>query len=490
MIKTIQIIFLIIILAGAARPAFAEKFADNVVTITVASQGYDSNSPWQKLSVQKEIISGIVIKGNRILTVSHKLADHVLVEISKFGEYRKYPAKIILKDYQCGLALLTVPDKSFFTNLKPVEFNTDSSVKDKKTAIVRWDANGILKTHPAEYQKSLIEFLDSSGAVLIHQMTSDIDFGGLGEPVFINEKLAGITLWHSAKTKTIKAIDVNVIERMLKDFQSGTYQGMPFFNIEDAPLENDENLREFLGLQSKNTGILVINVPPKTSGYDILKKGDVILNINGIDLDDNGFYISKKYGKLAYYGIIYLNHFINDTIKMKLIRNKKKIDISFKLKPFSDDSFLIPPSSYDTPPKYYIIGGLIFQELTKEYLKIWGEEWPSTSDKRLMYYYDNLSKYPSKDKKRIVILTAVLPAAVNIGYHNIRNLILRSINGQGIKDLADLKNIIDKSNNKFFEFDFIGEQRIILESSDAKKSINEIIQKYRIQSPYYMGDAK
>ncbi|MBN2401286.1 MAG: hypothetical protein JXN64_02700 [Spirochaetes bacterium] len=488
--KKYLLIFIFTFILNTNIPANAEKYSENVVTITVASQSYDYNLPWQKLSVQKDTISGIVIDENHILTASHKLIDHVLVEVSKFGEYRKYTAEIILKDYQCGLALITVLDKEFFSGLKPVEFNTHGSARDNKALLARWDNSGILKTHQAEYQKSSIEFLDSSGAVLIHHMISDIDVGGKGEPVFVNGRLAGIALWHSSKTKTVKAVDVTVIERMLKDLQSEKYNGMPFFNIEDAPLENDKNLREYLGLKNEDTGILVINVPPETSGYNILKKNDVILSINGVDLDDNGLYISAKYGKLAYYGLIYLDHFIDDTIRMKIVRNKKKMDIDFKLKQFSNDSLLIPTSSYDSPPKYFITGGLIFQELTKEYLKIWGEEWIGTSDKRLMYYFDNYTKYPTPEQKRIVILTAALPASVNVGYHSMKNLILRKLNGQNVKDIIHLKDLLDKSNDKFLEFDFTGEHRIILNRNEAIKSTNEIIKRYRIQNPYYIGDGK
>jgi S1-C subfamily serine protease len=488
--KYFQISFILLFLIFFILPSFAEKFENNVVSISVATQSYDFNAPWQKLNVQREVISGVVLKNGLILTVSHKLADHVLVEVSKFGEYHKYPAKILLKDYQCGLALITVPEKNFFSDLKPVEFNSTGSARDNKAFIVRWDINGILKTHSAEYQKSSIEFLEISGAVLIHQMTSDIDFGGLGEPVFVNGKLTGITLLHSAKNKTVRAIDIAVIERMLKDFQSGTYKGLPFFNIEDASLSNDENLRESLGLSSKDTGVLVINVPPKTSGFDVLKKNDIILTINDINLDDNGFYVSKKYGKLAYYGIIYLNHFIGDIIKMKVLRNKKKIDVSFKLKPFSSDDFLIPTSGYDSHPKYYIIGGLLFQELTREYLRTWGEEWSSTADKRLMYFYDNYAKYPSPEQQRLVILTSILPAVVNVGYHNFKNLILRKVNGSSVRDLTDLKNTIDNHKEKFLEFDFIGGTRIIIENNEAKRSLNDILQKYKIQSSYYVGNGK
>ncbi len=488
MIKILKILFILLFFINFKLFSYAEKYDNNVVSIIVATQSYDYNAPWQKLNVQKERISGVVLKNEVILTVSHKLADHVLVEVSKFGEYRRYPAKILLKDYHCGLALLTVEDKRFFSDLKPVDLNTAGSARDNKASIIRWDANGILKTHPAEYQKSSIDFLESPAAILVHQMTSDIDFGGLGEPVFADGKLIGITLLHFPKTKTIKVIDSIVIGRLLKDLQGGAYRGMPFFNIEDAPLGNDENLRESLGLNPQDTGVLVINVPPGTSGYNALNKGDVILAINDIKLDDNGFYVSEKYGKLAYYGIIFLDHYIGDTIKIKVFRHKKKIDISFKLKSFTNNVFLIPTYGYDTRPKYYITGGFIFQELARDYLKTWGEEWRSTADKRLMYFFDNYTRYPTAGQKRVVILTSVLPAAVNIGYHNHKNLILSKINGQNAQDIIDLKNIIDKFNGRFLEFDFIGGTRIIIDYSEAKKSLNEILRKYKIQAPYFTDD--
>ena len=483
------IIFFIFIFFISA-PLRANRLGDSIITITVTGQSYDFTAPWQKLPIQKEVITGILLKENKILTLSYKLKDHVLIEASKFGSFRKYPAKVILKDYHCGLALITVTDNSFYNDLKPVEFNSRGSIKDKKALIIKWDNNGILKEHPAEYLKSAVEFFESTGVVLIHQMISEIDTAGKGEPVFVDGKLAGIASWHLSKTKTIKVIDLIVIERMLKDIQSGNYKGMPFFYVEDSALENDENLREYLGLKKEDTGIHLINVPPQTSGSDVLKKGDVILNIDNIDIDDNGLYLSQKYGKLTYYGLIFLNHFVGDTVKMDVFRDKKKIEISFKLKPFSEDSFLIPPLTYDTPPKYYIIGGLVFQDLTKEYLKTWGKEWPSTADKRLMYYHDNFTRYPSPDRKKIVLLTSVLPAAVNLGYHNLKNLILDKVNGIIVKDIAHFNEIIAKSNDKYLEFDFAGDRRIVIDNKEAKSSINDIMKKYKIQAPYYLGEKK
>ena len=276
----------------------------------------------------------------------------------------------------------------------------------------------------------------------------------------------------------------------------GTYGGayipeMLYPNIrelEENYLKSDESLREYLGLDESNTGILIERVPPKTSGSDVLKSGDVILSINGINIDDNGLYQSGSYGKLSYYGLVCLNHFVGDILNMEIIREKKKMEVSFKLMPVTDECFLIPAAFYDAPPLYYIIGGLIFQELTKGYLKTWGRKWAGKANKKFMYYYDNFTEWPAPDRRRIVILNRALPASANSGYHDRSNLILHKVNGIDAKDLAHLKSIIDKSEGKHIRFDFMGGRRIILDSKKARNSDRDILRIYNIHSPWYLGD--
>ena len=50
-----------------------------------------------------------------------------------------------------------------------------------------------------------------------------------------------------------------------------------------------------------------------------------------------------------------------------------KLDVTLERK--SPDEHLIDPYMYDRGPKYVIMGGLIFQELTQAYLKSWGDKW-------------------------------------------------------------------------------------------------------------------
>ncbi|MBN2039745.1 MAG: hypothetical protein JW864_06870 [Spirochaetes bacterium] len=492
------LIILIFICTGFSNQVFAGRFDNNVVSITVTRQGYDYRTPWQKSSIEKELISGTVIEGKRILVLSYKLANHVLLEVSKYGSNRKFPAKVILKDYHCGLALIQPEDDSFFNDLKPVKLDynkssdgstsdgstSDGSIKNDNVNIVRWNSYGILKAHPAEYSRSSVEYLQSAGVILNHYMNSDIDTAGRGEPVFAGNKLVGITLWHFTKSKLVKVIDTDVITRMFKDLDNGEYEGLPSFELEDVPLDNDENLRDYLGIKQTDSGVLITGITPGTSGYGTLKKGDVILNINGNNIEDNGMYQSEKYGSLNFHGIIYLNHFIGDVIKMQVVRDKKKMDIDFRLEPFSKESYLIPLISYDEQPAFYIFGGLILQEFTTEYLKTWGKDWDKKANKRLMYYYDNFKKYPTADRRRLVILSAVLPATVNIGYHDLGNLILDKVNSIKVTDLDHVKKVIEKSKDKYIKLEFIGNYTVVLNREQAVESINDIMRKYNIHRSF------
>ena len=140
-----SILFSLLILIIICGPVSAERYSDSVVAITVTTQGFDYNSPWKKKSVQKTVVSGFYVKNNMIITDSHSLADHVLVEVSKHGRERKHQADVILKDYKCGLAVLRVKDESFYYDLKPVSYYNNGSIIGKKAIIPKWDSRGIIK---------------------------------------------------------------------------------------------------------------------------------------------------------------------------------------------------------------------------------------------------------------------------------------------------------------------------------------------------------
>ena len=82
--------------------------------------------------------------------------------------------------------------------------------------------------------------------------------------------------------------------------------------------------------------------------------------------------------------------------------------------------YVIPPYNLDQPPSYYVLGGLIFQELSRQYLKEWGGNWQKDAPQRFVYLDRFQSELFPEGNRRVVILSQVLPANNTIGYDDLR----------------------------------------------------------------------
>ena len=51
------------------------------------------------------------------------------------------------------------------------------------------------------------------------------------------------------------------------------------------------------------------------------------------------------------------------------------MQLDFALEHRTAEDYVIPPYNLDRAPPYYVVGGLIFQELSRQYLREWGANW-------------------------------------------------------------------------------------------------------------------
>ena len=84
------------------------------------------------------------------------------------------------------------------------------------------------------------------------------------------------------------------------------------------------------------------------------------------------------------------------------------------------------------------MGGLVFEELTRPYLGAWGD-WARRAPPRLLVAIDREPDEAGAEPKRIVLLSSVLPDAANLGYQELRDLIVARVNGRPVASLADLR---------------------------------------------------
>src|SRR5438270_9068551 len=104
--------------------------------------------------------------------------------------------------------------------------------------------------------------------------------------------------------------------------------------------------------------------------------------------------------------------------------------------------YVSPPYALDEAPKYLVLGGLIFQELSRQYLKEWGSNWQREAPQRFVYLDRFQSELFPQGNRRVVILSQVLPANSTIGYDDLSYLTVTRVNGKEIKSLGDLAEAV------------------------------------------------
>ena len=90
------------------------------------------------------------------------------------------------------------------------------------------------------------------------------------------------------------------------------------------------------------------------------------------------------------------------------------------------------------------------------------------------------------DKLEVVLLSHTLGDRVNIGYENIVDAPIKSINGENVRDLQDLANKIGTCSEPFIRICTAEEQDVIVVPSPKHKDFHEtnkrILSRYKIAS--------
>ena len=101
-----------------------------------------------------------------------------------------------------------------------------------------------------------------------------------------------------------------------------------------------------------------------------------------------------------------------------------------------------------------VVGGLVFEELTRPYLGAWGD-WARRAPPRLLVAIDREPDEAGTEPQRIVLLSSVLPDAANLGYQELRDLIVERVNGRPVASLADVRRALAAPERGFHVVDFV-----------------------------------
>jgi len=410
-------IFLIgVVWIGTPEYVAATEMAESVVKIFVTANRMDYLRPWQAKGIFPANGSGSIVEGNKILTNAHVVSDHTFIQVKKKSDPKKYTAKVEAIGYDCDLALLSVDDPAFFEGVKPLLFGGLPKLLDQVTAIGYPQGGGKISiTEGVVSRIEINNYAISSRKLLAVQIDAAINPGNSGGPVLQDGKQIGVVMQAFTSGQNIGyMIPMPIIQHFFDDLKDGQYDGFPILGIDFATTEN-KTMREYYQVEDYEGGIVVTNVLSFSPGYNIVKEGDVILKISGIEIGEDGTFDFRDNERLSIPYLITEKQ-VNENLDLEIVREGKIKKISVKMKAFSP---LVGYPHHYEKPKYFIYGGLVFTALSTDLLKHWGNQWWQKAPFNLNYYLVGGGRYNKDLKKEIVVLLSVLPDDINVGYHNL-----------------------------------------------------------------------
>jgi S1-C subfamily serine protease len=459
--------------AGKNQPPVLNLFRNSIVKIFAMRSNPNYYQPWQNYSQRSSVGSGFVISGNRIVTNAHIVANQTFLMVRKQGEQKKYIAKLEVVGHECDLAVLSVQDPAFFKNVVPLDLGKLPDLQSSVTVLgYPIGGDNISVTEGVISRIEPVVYSHSGRRLLAVQIDAAINPGNSGGPVIHDGKVVGVAFQGLSQAQNIGfMIPGPVIEHFLKDVKDHKFDGFPDTPFAVMKMENPD-LRKWAKMNDKQTGIMVRSLPPVIKAKGPFKVNDVIMGIDGINVDNDAT-VPYRNGEVIYFGHLIWQKYIGDVCRFSVLRDGKVIDIDYKLCKFKR---LVPNRQFDILPTYYLTGGLLFIPLTLNYLDEWGNWWKGP----LPLVYMTIEGKPTKKYDQVVVLSMVLADEVNVGYQDIRSKVVEAVNGKKIKNLLELIDIVEKTQKGFVVFQLKDKSKIVMDVEKLRKSTPVIMERYRI----------
>ena len=463
------------------RPAAAIELSEAskaVVKILVTRQEWDMDQPWTKDPTVKLVCTGFFIPQG-ILTSAHCVADATYIRVEWPGLNDRLDAKILAVNHQVDLALIDLIDDSRRPDVKPITFDALPELRDK-VVTVGYPIGGrqVSYTEGVVSRIDIMNYAHSNIASLMVQTDAAINSGNSGGPVFSNQSGASLGV-ATQRARTGEGlgyfIPAPVVNQFLDDIKDGKVDGIPTIGVFMQGLDNPA-YRGSLKMTDDESGVRVMVIAKDSSADGVLKPDDVLLKIDGVNILNDGQVPFRGDGKISL-GYYVTTHQVGDTLDLTILRDGKVRDVHLTLKPYKVR--LVPTMPlYDTKPRYYEIGGVVFMPVEKRYTDSLGNRVPISIREQMDAVYGE-----TKGLEELIVISRVFDATVNKGYSGlVENVRVSKINGRTINRLEDVvKAFNDGKKRKYHIIEFVNHTRMVLDAAEVAREENTIRQRYNIR---------
>jgi S1-C subfamily serine protease len=454
----------------------------SVVQILTSTQTPIFDAPWRFDSVRRAGGSGFVIKGRRIMTNAHVIAWAKQILVHRYQDPRPYQARVAFVGNDCDLAILEVEDPTFFDGLEPLEFGELPQVRST-VVTCGYPAGG----EQISYTRGVVSRIEvqsyahpGNRSFLAVQTDAAINPGNSGGPVLQDDKVVGVAFQGMPGLENAGFfIPPEVIQHFLKDVADGHYNGFPLAGIRLMPLQNPA-YRKYLGLGDEAMGARVDSLLADTTAEKLLKPDDVLLEAGGMPVGSDGTVLYRD--NRVPVSIAFQMPQDGESVKLKLLRDQKPIEVDLPVAVYTADR--LAGNQHETPPRYFVHGGLVFTSLSADYIRTLGRERTDDATSTLIYeLYYRRSEDPGKARPEPVVLATTLAHPVNANLRTRGRALVDKVNGIRIERLDDVIRAIEQNQSGQHVIEFAGHGVFeCLDRAEAAGANAQILQTYGISS--------
>lgn len=484
MMQTVKLLvetLLVGLLVCSNSIAIAEDDVRNsVVKIEVTMIRSSPMEPWKLATPRESSGTGVIIKGDRILTNAHVVGYARSITVQPFGSDKKYTAEVEAIAPGIDLALLKVEGEDFFKDRPALEFQDKLPAARSAVNAYGFPFGGT-QISVTEGIVSRVEFsryyFEVSGLRI--QIDAALNPGNSGGPAVSDGKLVGLVFSRISEGDNVGyLIPVSEIEMFLADIEDGSYDGKLAMPALTQTLENS-SIRKKLNLSDDAGGAMVtsIELPPRDSSQPRLMPWDVITAIDGVAVDREG---KVKLGEDNRVSLNYQIQSVTDSnsVTFSIIRGGEALDLDIELS--TTPKRLVPYNNY-RKPEYFIAGPMTFIPVSAEIVRSlsgssrW-TRWLGAQVSPLLAR--GSEKLPSDSDEQLVVTGyGFLPHPMTQGYSEPWYATVKSVNGIEIGNLGQLVEVLRDCTEDFLVFEFQDKnvEKLVFSTKDFIESTEQVL---------------
>lgn len=391
-----------------------ESIETRVVRVHCVRKSPYYHNPWKSPDFRTIRSSGFFFRdednfpGERglILTNAHGVSMAEAIRVSNGREKRQYKAKSLGVLAMADFAVLQLEPQELEAYekrngpIKPLEFG-DSDKLRVGDRVLGWGyplgGDRISKSEEGEINRIEVgRYAYSRELWLMVQASLQQNRGNSGGPVFKGRNVVGISFQGITQSDRINYfIPINLIKHLMPVLQEPDKIPRWRYVVQHM----FPQVKQYYDRQPDDPGVLLNYVVPDGGPYSFgLRSNDILVSIDGHEIDNFGEIFFKPLEQNIYFGEVLNRKKVGDTLTVEVVRDGELKKITGPVTPGLPR--LVP--RIFTTANYFIFSGIGFVELTENCIKNLGK---SGERYRERYYHD----LPDRPYRKIVIVAEVFP---------------------------------------------------------------------------------